>query len=235
MIWLAESVMAEGVALRIGRDRQNLVAEWPNGVRFIATQTGESAHFDKEPQGANAVKIRLTARALLRHVHGKLTLHASAVAHEKGAIAFMGDSGAGKSTLAAFLARGKFGLLSDDLLFVDGVDALPTETASSLDASAVRAIPDGSPRLSAAKPLQAVIYLAYGENHTLKPVRGARAASVLMRSTVRFILDDAAVMHRDMDSIQALMGKAPVFELCRPYGLEHLPATAAFVENWMGT
>jgi hypothetical protein len=51
----------------------------------------------------------------LCHQNGLLPLHASAVRHQGGVIAFLGDSGAGKSTLAACLQRHGHPLVSDDI------------------------------------------------------------------------------------------------------------------------
>lgn len=50
------------------------------------------------------------------HLDGFLTLHASAVAIDGGAVAFLAPKGAGKSTLAMALATAGCGLLTDDAL-----------------------------------------------------------------------------------------------------------------------
>ncbi len=52
---------------------------------------------------------------------GKEPLHASAVAVDGGAVAFVGDCGAGKSSLAAAFVRAGYPLVTDDLLVVDRV------------------------------------------------------------------------------------------------------------------
>src|SRR5690348_8850051 len=63
-------------------------------------------------QGAPELDVRSylmgSLFAVLCHQRELLPLHASAVATEDGAIAFLGSSGAGKSSLAAFLARGGY-------------------------------------------------------------------------------------------------------------------------------
>lgn len=72
--------------------------------------------------GAAPEEIRLyllgSALGALCHQRGLLVLHASAVSHADGALAFAGPSGAGKSTLAAgFGARGRT-VLCDDVCAV---------------------------------------------------------------------------------------------------------------------
>jgi hypothetical protein len=74
-------------------------------------------------QGAPELDVRSylmgSLFAVLCHQRELLPLHASAVATEDGAIAFLGSSGAGKSSLAAFLARGGYRVLADDICVVD--------------------------------------------------------------------------------------------------------------------
>ena len=57
--------------------------------------------------------------AVLCHQRGLLPLHASAIATEKGAVAFLGSSGAGKSSLVAFFAQRGHRVLADDICVVD--------------------------------------------------------------------------------------------------------------------
>jgi len=234
VIWLAHSRAANGVAFRIGRDEGRLIAEWPGVARFSADRSGTRAGFDREPDGdePTSEKIRLIARALTRHLRDELTLHAASVADDRSAIAFVGDSGAGKSTLAAALSRQGYGLLSDDLLFVDGLQAISTETASSLHASARRAMPNAAQKLSSACRLRAIVHLAYGEQWTLSTLKGTRAVAVLMQAMVRFLLDDDQILRRDLDRVDSLMREVSVMELCRPYGLHHLPAASKVIEEW---
>jgi hypothetical protein len=57
--------------------------------------------------------------AALCHQRGLLPLHASAVAADAGAIAFLGASGAGKSSMAAFLGRRGYRIVADDICLID--------------------------------------------------------------------------------------------------------------------
>jgi hypothetical protein len=60
-----------------------------------------------------------TASALLLALRGETVLHASAVALEGSALAFVGQSGRGKSTVAALLCLDGAKLVTDDVLTVD--------------------------------------------------------------------------------------------------------------------
>jgi hypothetical protein len=57
--------------------------------------------------------------AALCHQRGLLPLHASAVAADIGAIAFLGASGAGKSSMVAFLGRRGHRIVADDICLID--------------------------------------------------------------------------------------------------------------------
>jgi hypothetical protein len=57
--------------------------------------------------------------AALCHQRGLLPLHASAVATEAGAMAFLGASGTGKSSIAAFLGRRGQRIVADDICLID--------------------------------------------------------------------------------------------------------------------
>jgi hypothetical protein len=55
----------------------------------------------------------------------RLTLHASAVAIDGGAVAFAGPSGSGKSTMAVRLARRGWSLVADDTTILSDRDGMP--------------------------------------------------------------------------------------------------------------
>ena len=64
---------------------------------------------------AAAAYLMGSALTALLQQRGLLTLHASAVCTERGAVLFLGKSGAGKSTLAAALAVRGYEVLADDV------------------------------------------------------------------------------------------------------------------------
>jgi len=61
--------------------------------------------------------------AVLCQQRGLLPLHASAVSHRGGVVAFIGRSGQGKSSLAAHLAHRGFAVVSDDICLIDPTGA----------------------------------------------------------------------------------------------------------------
>ena len=91
------------------------------GIAQYAVKGGRAIIVEEAP-GANidAVRAHLLGEVLpcLLHQRGLFPLHASAVATDRGAVAFSGNSGSGKSTLAAAFAEGGMGQLADDELVV---------------------------------------------------------------------------------------------------------------------
>lgn len=245
IIWLADATDQTRVVFRIGRDGDRLLARWAGLGTLITNRDGSDATFEEEP-GADArlvAKLRTgTMRALLRHVRGELTLHASGVAARGRAIAFVGDSGAGKSTLAFSLASGRydFALLSDDCLCIDGTTALPSETCAWLDAAARTALDLGScngkapavaPRVAGEPvPLHAIVHLAYGDAPGVRQLRGAAAAAVLARAVIRFVLDEPSVHRADLERMAELAQRVSVLELVRPRGFEHFVEVTRMID-----
>jgi hypothetical protein len=148
--WLADYVEDGQIAFRIGRDGDNLVAEWIGLGRLTASRDGKTSRFEPEPGLAEAEveKVRHgSASLLLRHLQGKLAMHGAAVAWRGRALMLLGRSGLGKSTLAASLcAHAEAVLLSDDAIALDpgpspGTYLLsPVEVNHWLDGAARRAI-----------------------------------------------------------------------------------------------
>lgn len=73
-----------------------------------------------------------TVSAFLLTLRGETVLHASAVALDGSALAFVGQSGRGKSTLAALLCTHGAALVADDLLTIDA-DSSVTCVGGSLE------------------------------------------------------------------------------------------------------
>ena len=88
------------------------------------------------PNGADslaAAYLMGTVCTALLQQRGLVTLHASAVCTERGAVLFLGKSGAGKSTLAAALAARGYPVLTDDV-------------------AALQTLPHGPPRVLSGYP-----------------------------------------------------------------------------------
>jgi hypothetical protein len=125
----------ERVVVRLGRVPEHLdhaVQQWQvfesnenevllkiEGVANFLIRNGNEIVIEKE-DGCSEETLRLylfgSAVGALLQQRGYLTLHASAIKTDKGAVLFAGDSGAGKSTtLQEFLRRG-YQKLSDDTI-----------------------------------------------------------------------------------------------------------------------
>lgn len=245
MVWLAETLDGGRPVFRIGRDGDQMVAEWAGLATLIVDRAATNPRFQPQRGADPTLVAKLQAggvHALLRHLRGGLTFHASAVATGGGALALIGDPGAGKSTLAFALAASEmhsFALLSDDCLAVDRDLALPTESIAWLDGAArtALALPSSKgkapvkPQRVADRPgpLRSIVQLAFADTIRVTQLRGAAAAAVLGRALIRFVLDEPEVHRADMDRLVALFAQVPLVELARPKGLEHLDTTLAKV------
>lgn len=147
--WLAQYEEDGSTYFRIGRDGDDVIAEWIGTVRLVARRDGNAHRFerDRNAHPADIAKIeRGSARMLLRHLEGKLSLHGAAIERGGHAIVLLGRAMQGKSTLAAGLCADEgVGLLSDDAVAIDpalvhGYEARPFEELHWLDANARRAI-----------------------------------------------------------------------------------------------
>lgn len=103
-------------------NRESLWLQVPNVARFLV-QSGSSILIDPEP-GIDEDSIRVfllgSAFGALLIQRDVLVLHGNAIRIGDSCMVCVGDSGAGKSTLAAgFMQRG-YGILSDDVVPVDG-------------------------------------------------------------------------------------------------------------------
>jgi hypothetical protein len=178
---------------------------------------------------------------LLRHLHGKVSLHASSAARDDLAVVVLGESMAGKSTLVAELcARHGFEMLADDTVFLEerseGFYVLPTESTHSLRRGAAELfgasvgnlaksyVPAASFASGPAK-LCAFVSLAFDESMagaTVRAVRGSEIFKVLYSALFRFVIDDDDVMLQDFSRIAGLAAAVPFFELRRPPSLDIL-------------
>ena len=107
------------VLLSLGRIEGGFLLQFKGFPDFFISEDGSRI----ECRSSNNAAFRhLLLNQILPHalgLRGYLTLHASVVGTERGAIAFIGNSGGGKSTLiAALLARGGVSLIADDCLIV---------------------------------------------------------------------------------------------------------------------
>jgi hypothetical protein len=233
---------------RLGRWDDALVAEWVGLGTLVANRDGTRRELRPTGTMDAAVLEHVLARpiaALLRHLRGGVSLHASGVAYAGVALAFLGPSCAGKSTLATQLCEAPdVELVADDTaaLDLDGpfVAILGGETdhslrpdiadAMGLDASGHRKLKKPA-RRTAAGPVRlgACVNLVFDPTvaaPVLRRVGGVEAFTALSLAIVRFALDDEAILQRELDHLARVAEEAPVYELRRPRNLASMAASA---------
>jgi hypothetical protein len=201
--------------------------------------------------------------AVLLHQRGFLVLHASAVAVDGKAIAFLGAKGSGKSTTAAtFYARGHE-LLADDVVALDLSGMLPPialsgfpqfklwpEAAASLLGDDPEVLP---PLCSGYEKRSRRVVDRFSENPL--PLRGVYAISEGPDLQIKRLAPQHAILALIGNSYVARFGKQllngtgasshlhqctslvntiPVYSLERPNSLPSLPAVAQLVEEQLG-
>jgi HPr Serine kinase C-terminal domain len=250
-LWLQTSGNNPG-DFRIGRKGEQLVAEWIGLARVSATRGGESISFEVSPgcDPTHAQKMRNGAvAALVRHLAGGITLHASAVVIGDQGVMFLGESGSGKSTMAADLCeREGRALLGDDAVALavtdEAVMVCPTErdswlTPQSLSFFGVDASSTNKERFRArevglrAVPLRAMIKLGFreeGARCSVSRLGGRDAFDLLSRSLFRFVLDEPEVAARDFGALARLASAVRIFELRRPRSLAALAASRSALD-----
>jgi hypothetical protein len=244
VLWIREWREGGPVHFRIGRVGHELVAEWVGIAELRAKRSGECAAFRLSDgiDDEQASKLRRgAAEALLRHLRGRLSLHASSAARDGDAILFLGDSGTGKSTTVAQLCQSNgFELLADDIAFLEETDAgwhvVPSEDVHWLCADA--AVLFGAPMGTEKRPMHATqlatagarlaltVKLVFDDELARPQARrmGGEAAFVALGSgMLRFALDDRSVDLRDFGLLSKAHATAPMYELRRPRSLEALP------------
>jgi len=195
--------------------------------------------------------------AVALHQRGRLVLHASAVALDGGAVAFLGGSGWGKSTLAGALYRRGHRLIADDVLAVsdaaDGPCAWPgipqlklwPDTAAALG-DAVEPLPRLEPRrdkrVRAARerfaagplPLRRIYVLARGSRHAIAPLHPQQALVEILRHSyaARLLRAGGAATH--FAQCARVAGVVPLARLEARQSLPELPALAQFIEEDCG-
>lgn len=201
-----------------------------------------------------------TTLAMLLHQRGEtVVLHASVVATQDGAIAFLGAKGAGKSTTAGALVSRGNKLLSDDILSVDlrGVEplALPGFPnmklwPDSLDALGFEseALPRLRPELEkrsqrldesfadAPIPLRGIFILGLGSAPAIDRLASWNAMTALMPHWYAARFGEGVLRALGLSSqflqCAELARRIPVCRLSRPNDLAALPEIARMAETW---
>lgn len=200
--------------------------------------------------------------SVLLRQRGHLVLHASAVAREGQAIAFLGQSGWGKSTLAEYFYQRGYELLTDDVLALDvsearaGVAVLPghrfirlrehggKEFVDSFD-SLPRVNPYTSKRVRTVAygpegpvPLRKLYVLQHemAEEQAVKPLAARTALfHLLTHARSKDLLSAPEFQSALLQQCATLIGRVPVALLHRCRGLETLAELKQVIEEDLET
>jgi len=200
------------------------------------------------------------ALGLLLHSRGLVTLHASAIAIQDRAVAFMGYSGMGKSTTAAALHSRGHSIVTDDLLVLDtagdSVQAYPgfphlkltpesiTNSVNEDPDCVPKIDPEGPKHSFAAEknfldeplPLRCIYVLDYQEDASSAPsseaIKGKDACMELVgNSFVARMLPEEAISPELLRRTAEIAQSVPVRRLYREKSLGSLSTLAAFIEH----
>jgi hypothetical protein len=242
--WIREWKQDGLTDFRIGRTENDLVAEWVGMGVLRASRSGDRKEFTASP-GVDSVQVEKfhqgLVNAMVRHLQGKMTLHASAVALSDVAVALAGESRSGKSTTSASLCRNpEVRLLADDTVALEdgptGFVVTPTETIHWLPKESALAlgVEPGARFKAQARPrecargrvkLAAIVKLAFdplASHPNLRPLHGFEAFRALNGALFRFVIDEPGATLRDFEQLSRVAESVRVYELIRRRTLEDL-------------
>jgi hypothetical protein len=172
--------------------------------------------------------------AVLARWLGREAFHAGAVLAGGGAWAVLGDRESGKSSTLGWLAAHGHPVLADDLLVLDGRDALAGPRCIDLRPDAAARLGAGEPLgvvgtrerwrlrlgpLAPSAPLRGWVILDWGEDVAVEPVRGAERLTALIPHRSVRLEPPRAVALMELASL-------PVLRLRRPRRWDALPRAA---------
>jgi hypothetical protein len=236
---------------------------YPDEAAFILSPPQrriEGGWFPQSSPEAAAIYLLGPVMGQWLRLHGRLVLHASAVAVDGKAILLVGPAHAGKSTTAAVFASLGYPILSDDLGVLDerqeGFWVLPGYPKLKLwndaltflagDANQFPRIIPNDPQWDkrylpldedafqpAPLPLAAVYLLSGREDAiSIQPLQGAEAMISLLSNIYVKYLATREMKQRDFAILGRLLREIPVRQVTAPSGLEGLPALCrAIVED----
>jgi hypothetical protein len=229
------------------------------GIAAFLVRDGREIVVEPAPDiDARVLRLFLLGSALgvLLHQRGLLVLHASAVAVDGGAVAFIGWKGWGESTTAAILHARGHELIADDVVAIDVTSSAapivyPGFPQLKLWPEAVASLgdtPDRLPRLHPQNekrarrvadgfaqvplPLRYIYILDAGPTLEVSSVPAQEAFVQLVRHSyaLRFIGPNGATAAHFRQCAR-LAGQVPIACLKRPVALDALPQLADLIEE----
>jgi len=232
-------------------------------ARYLVTHGAEIV-VEPEP-AALALDVRAyllgSIFAVLCQQRGLLPLHASAVSHRGGVVAFIGRSGQGKSSLAAHLAQRGLPVVSDDICLIDptrGNQAIVIPTApwlklwrNSLEnlgrhTEGLERVfsEDDKYRLPLAdahapEPIHTLMFLE-GDATSSAPALQIEAVSPvetvpLLMNLIHqaYLLEATGQLQESFLRCSRVSSQARAYRLIRPWGLSHLESTVDAVQTFL--
>jgi hypothetical protein len=198
-----------------------------------------------------------TVSALLLNLRGHLVLHASAVAIDDIALAFVGDSGRGKSTMAALMCIDGAELITDDVLSVDPgppvtcIGGAPELRLRDKAAPIARAHPTAVVRTTAddrhafaptcapvaPRPLAAIVIPSPSRTATeveTKVIEPTSALLALLATPRVHGWRDKDVLTRKFAMLTQLVNEVPVIDATIPWGPPFDPDIARQIRKVLG-
>jgi len=225
------------ISMTIGRCRSGFLVRFPGLAVFLVSRDGQRVSCARRRGTRPTIVSHLfLAQVLPRALsqRGRLVLHASAVATEHGAVAFLGAAGQGKSTLSASFVGRSFPLLTDDGLLLD----VAHRTGKK------RLTVDRGPWMFSRQPVPVrrmyVLGRAKATAHsravTITALTPREAFIELVKHTYRLDLDDRIRLRDEFDSISRIAARPSlIYRLAFRRDLSRLPAVQAAILEHCGS
>jgi hypothetical protein len=243
------------------RAQDSIVLRFPGVADFVVTRRTHSiaCHTHGDPSLADVRPTLINQVLPLVFALDRLVLHAGAVQHPRGALAFVGPAAAGKSTLAAALARRGAPFICDDGLILDQSSprtcAVPAQVPLRLWMDSARTILPGADDLArvgprsdkrllpltrlgaaeagAAVPLHRIYVLddAGAAPSAVDPMPPSAAAVALLRCSFQIDVHDRHVCRRTLSAIGRAISEVRPRRLRVARDFAQLNATLDLIER----
>jgi hypothetical protein len=249
--------IAAGIAWQAAKNQ--LLIDVQNVARYLISN-GDTVTIEPYAQSQEAdLRAFLFGSTLgaLLHQRGCLTLHASTIVTDKGAVLFAGKSGAGKSTIAAAMEQRGYPLLSDDKtaivfppeavpqamsayptrrLWQDSTEklGLPTDDQQRLRAGLNKFVSPVTHFCTIPQPIHCIFCLQSHHLDTIKTekLQGSEALTAIIKATYRRkMLYALGASQNQFHQASALTKTAQVFRITRPEYPFLLDELVATIEN----
>lgn len=247
--WIVTHEWEGAPFLCVGRVGSRYLLRAPGLADYWMTEDGRSVDVVASPESSRAHVQEVYEQLIVPGIDqlaGTPAIHASAVAHPHGTLAFLGPSGAGKSTLAGLLSR-RWSLVADDYLPLALQDttvlALPSSTWVRVREPALREV-GGAGTLRAGKlaverpsaaeprPLARIYALEVGDEGVLIEPCSRRDGMVLLASQLhRLDTKDPTLLGAELTFVEAVATRVPMRRLRYPRSFDVMAAVEAAIDQ----